>query len=362
MKMKVIVYIVILLAIVYGGYWQLRKNSDAKREELAMLQRQEAEKKEVENRQRAGLMEFANGMRQHCDTRIKDVERGLNELRTESKRMSDIASKIMEEKDSRGGSAKYEVKILHVIENNDLNALALKYLATDFNGIKAEFCERVREARMIEERYASAVKEIDASYSETMKMAGAWGKMSAEQRNNEMARLRKELSQLETRREKELKEYRNLPKMQLKGSALMNDRRDRENVLRARIVDTENQIAKKRLQIDYLQSPNEISRIEAAAVANTQNEQHRATSRRQFAMQDVDRRLKPKISLVDIVSEYERKTIGRLRSTLSEKIASSERELKALSDRLVVIDEFLLAVPVTEVQELMRRKSKLESK
>lgn len=362
MKMKVIMYIAILLAIVYGGYWQLRKKSDAKREELALLLQQEAEKKEVEKRQRAGLMEFANGMRKHCNTRLKDVERCLTELRTTSKQMSDIASKIMEEKDSRGVDAKYEVRILHVIENADLNALALKYLAMDFTSIRAEFCERVREARMIEEKYASAVKEIEASYTETMKMAREWGKMSAGQRNNEMARLRNELSQLETRREKALKEYKNLPKMQLKGSGLWHDRRDRENVLRARILDVESQIAKKRHQIDYLQSPNVISQIEATAIANTQNRQSSATSWRQSAMSDIDRRLKPKVSLVDIVSEFEGKTIGRLRSTLSEKIASFEQEQKSLSDRLVMIDEFLLAAPVTEVQELMRRKSKLESK
>ena len=360
--MKVVVYIAIVLAIVWGGIWQWQKKAEAKREERAHEQQQAEEKKGAEDKQREALTTFANGMRQHCDTRMKEMERGQAELRAVFKQMSEVTSKIMEDKDSRGGNVKYEVKILHIIDNADLNALALKYLGSDFSGMRAEFCERVREARAAEERYASAVKEVDTAYTETMKLAGSWGKMSTEQRNAEMARLRNELSQLEARREKELKEYRSLPKMQLRGSALMDDRRDKETVLRAKINETEGLITKKRMQIDYLQSPNGVRRIESDAVTKTQNEQYRATSRRQYAMQDIDRRLKPKVALVDIVSEYESKTIGRLRSTLSDKIATSEKEIKALADRLVVIDEFLLAIPVTEVRELMQRKSKLESK
>lgn len=361
-KMKAVIYVLILLVAVWGGFLLWQKKAEEKREVRAQEQQQAEEKKGAEDKQREALMTFANGMRQHCDTRVKELESGLAELRAVFKQVSDITSKIMEEKDSRGGNAKYEVKILHVIDNADLNALALKYLGSDFSGMRGEFCERVREARAAEERYASAVKEVDTAYAETMEMAGAWGKMSAEQRKAEMTRLRNELSQLEARRDKELKEYKSLPKMQLRGTALKDDRRDKETVLSARISETEGLITKKRMQIDSLQSPDEASRIVASAVEKTQSEQFRATTRRQYAMYDIDRRLKPKVSLVDVISEYETKSIGRLRSTLSDKIAAAEKEVKAQTDRLVVIDEFILAIPVTEVRELMQRKSKLESK
>ena len=140
------------------------------------------------------------------------------------------------------------------------------------------------------------------------------------------------------------------------------ERADHEAVIRDRIADTENQIVKKREQIDYLQSPNETSRIEANAVTRAQSEQYTATSRRQTAMYDIDRRLKPKTALVDVVSEYEAKTIGLLRSTLLDKIASAEKGAKVLMDKMNAIDEFLLSIPVTDLPELMQRKAKLDRK
>ena len=79
-------------------------------------------------------------------------------------------------------------------------------------------------------------------------------------------------------------------------------------------------------------------------------------------MVDIDLRLKPKIALVDVVSEYEAKTIGLLRSTLLGKIASAEKDAKVLMDKMNAIDEFLLSIPVTDLPELMQRKAKLDRK
>ncbi len=358
--MKSIVYVAILAAIVLGGVWQWRRASEAKRAEQAQEQRLQGEQKASEDQQRVALTAYANALRQHCETKMKTGERDLMELKADSKQMSEICSKIMDERDSRGTPLKYEVKILHVLENSDLNALALKHVGTDFTSIKAEFCERVRVARAAEEKYEAAVKEVDATYAETVKTAGNWGKMSSEQRNAEISRLRKEISQLEAKREKELKSFKSLSNMHLNNKR--RERADHEAVIRDRIADTENQIVKKREQIDYLQSPNETSRIEANAVTRAQSEQYTATSRRQTAMYDIDRRLKPKTALVDVVSEYEAKTMGLLRSTLLGKIASAEKDTKVLMDKMNAIDEFLLSIPVTDLPELMQRKAKLDRK
>ena len=77
-------------------------------------------------------------------------------------------------------------------------------------------------------------------------------------------------------------------------------------------------------------------------------------------MADIDRRLKPKHSLFDVIAEIESKSIGRLRTVLSDKIAESEKSAKSFAEKLAAIEEFAVAIPVTDLQELMRRKAKLD--
>ena len=143
-------------------------------------------------------------------------------------------------------------------------------------------------------------------------------------------------------------------------SHIERERRARENVIRSKLNDTEAQISKKRSQIDYLRSPNEVNRIEAAAVGRAQTEQSRAVSQRQRAMMDIDRRLKPKHSLFEVVSEIDAKSVGRLKSALSNKTTECEKTVKGLADKLAAVEDFALSIPVTDLQELMRRKAKLE--
>ena len=92
----------------------------------------------------------------------------------------------------------------------------------------------------------------------------------------------------------------------------------------------------------------------------TQQEQNRANDNRRSAMQDIDRRLKPKKALVDIVAEVEANTVGKIRTALVTKIAESEKNVKEISEKLASVEEFLLAVPVDGLQELNRRKAKLK--
>ena len=91
----------------------------------------------------------------------------------------------------------------------------------------------------------------------------------------------------------------------------------------------------------------------------TQLEQNRADYNRRYAMTDIDRRLKPKKALVDIVAEVESNTVGKLRTTITDRIAEVEKKVKEMTKKLTAVEEFLLAVPVESIQELNWRKAKL---
>ena len=361
LKMKLVMNIAILVALCCVGLWHWHKKTEEERMERALEYQRMVEKKEAEEKQRAAMTTFANGMRHHCADRIKAIEQDAAAYRKDSARLTEIVSGIMAEKDSKGKDLKYEEKVLRILKNMDVNAFALRYLGSDFAGITDEFTERVRSARDAEEKYAAAVKTVEDAYSESMQRAGTWAKMTAQQRDAEFARLNKEIRRLEAKRDKEQKEYKTISKLLIKGDEhTEREREAQRRVIEHRLYDTEKEISKKRHQIDMLRHPERVSMVEANMVAQTQRRQSEADSQRQRAMYDIDRRLKPKKPLADVVSEFETKTVGRLRTALADKIAEVEKDIKALKDKLAMVEEFLLAVPVTDMKELKQRKAKLE--
>ena len=359
--MKLVMNIAILVAICCVGLWQWHKKTEEERMERALEYQRKIEKKEAEDKQRAAMTTFANGMRQHCADRYKAAEQDLKGFRKDSARLTEIVSEVMAEKDSKGKDLKYEEKVLHILKHTDVNAFALKYLGSDFAGITDEFAERVRETREAEEKYAAAVKTVEDAYSDSMQRAGTWAKMTAQQRDAEFARLNREIKRLEVKRDKEQKEYKTISKLLVKGDMHAEQEREAQRrVVMQRLSDTESEIAKRRHQIDFLRNPEQVSLVEARLVSQAQRNQSEAVSQRRYAMYDIDKRLKPKKSLADVISEFEAKTIGKLRTVLSDKIAAGEKEAKTLKDKLAKAEEFLLAVPVSDLQELKQRKAKLE--
>ncbi len=358
--MKSVGWIIALVALVGVYLWQHQKKVQEEMAERAMEQRRIEEKKEAEERQRAAMKTFAEGMRKHHADGKKAAELELTTLRADSAKFAEAVSKIMAEKTEKGEDQKYETKMLHILKNADVNALALKYLGSDFTGVTAEFIARVREAYDAEAKYAAAVKSVDAAYDETMKRSAEWAKMTAAQRDAEFARLNREISRLEARRAKEQQEYKNISKLYIKGDAHMaREHLARENVIRNRLADVDSEISKRRLQIDHLRHPSAVSSVEAQMTSRMQTEQSRANENRRMAMYDIDRRLKPKKALVDIVAETEANTVGKIRAAITDKIGDVEKNVKEMTEKLAAVDEFLLAVPVDDIQELNRRKMKL---
>ncbi len=359
--MKQIGYIVILAGLCCLGLWQWHKKSEEERIERAMEHQRMVEKKEAEEKQRAAIAKFAEGMCKNYSDRHKEAEKELADSRAEFSRLTTIVSAAMSGKDSHGKNLAYDVKILNVLTNSEVNALAVKHLGLDFSGFTPEFIERTQDAKVAEDKYAAAVRYIDEAYAENMKRAGTWAKMSAEQRDAEFVRLNKEIKRLEVRRDKEEKEYKTISKLLIKGDEHTEmERIAKQNVIRHKLRDTQGEISKRRAQIDFLRSPQQASKIESDTVSRMQSRQREADTMRQNAMYDVDRRLKPKKSLVDVTAEYEAKTIGRLRAALTNKITEGEKDVKKLKDKLAAVQEFQLSIPVTDLRELLRRKAKLD--
>ena len=341
---------------------------DARMREAQEREQEERTRRETEA-QRNAMTKFATGKRQFFKTRLAEVVGEENALRADLKTLTTVVADAMSEKDAQGNEHKYETKVLRILKNPEVNALAAKYLASDFSSVVATYVERVREARAADAKYDAAIESAEAIYKSGVGATKDWSKATQKQRDAEISRLQKEVKALETSRDRTLREYKSVTRNESKrtsikhSSALDNEhlqRTDAVKVYERRLDDIERQLAVKRRQIDYLTSPEVMNLQANRALDTAQRRQQEAINTRRSALADINRQLKPKKSLTDTVAEFEADTVGKLRKTLSDKIAVLEKNEKILKDKVAMADEILLAIPLCDLGELKRQRIRLE--
>ena len=322
---------------------------------------QEAKTQRETESQRDAMLKFATAKRQFFKTRLSEVVEEKNALHADLNKLTTMVSTAMAEKDAQGKERKYESKVLHILKDPEINALAAKYLASDFSGVVATYIERVREARAADAKYIAAVERTEEIYNAGIEETKKWSAMSKRQREGEMVRLRKEIKELEKNRDRVLKDGKNITRHSMVGGGRQNaERFETAQIVNRRIVDVERQIEIKRRQIDYLTNPDVMNNQASRALQAAQNRQENAVDARSRALSDIDRRLKPKKSLTDTVAEFEESTTTKLRKMLSGKIAALDKEEKEFKEKVAMADEILIAIPLYDLGELRRQRQRLE--
>lgn len=339
---------------------------------------EERARKELES-QREAMTRYTTGKRQLFQSRLSEVMQAEKSLRSDLNTLTTVIDNTMSDKDAGGKDRKYETKILRILKNAEVNALASKYLASDFSSIVAIYIERVRDARAADARYAAALDNTESMYKAGIEETKNWSEKSQKQRDVEITRLQKEIKELESTRDRVLKEYRNLTRSEnsrvtttmrsntdrfaVVGDTTDRDqqRRDSAMVLEHRMSDLDSQINVKRNQIDYLRNPAEMNRQDNRALVAAQSRQMDAVNTRRSALSDINRQLKPKKSVTDVIAEFEADTIGKLRKTISDKITALDGETKSLKEKIALADEILLAIPLYDQGEIKRQRQKLEN-
>ena len=349
-------WIIALLVIAGVGIWFYQKKDSPKREE--------AYRRVEDDRQREAMTTFANGLLQNCAERKKTKEKALSDLRGDVTKLSAAVSSCGTGND--GGEGKRDVKILRILSNPDVNALALKHLGSDFAGIKDSFAMRIEEALAAEEKYNAAIKEVESTFATNAQEAAGLTKKTMAQREVEMNRLRGDLRTLEKRRNLLQEEYRsNSAKFPTNPRSVASQVRSSELkgdnvvVLQSKIRDLDAEIDKKRRQIDGLTTPDAIRKFESDMLRDAQTVQKNAYIYRDQVVREIDRRLKPKVSSTAVISELEGKSIEKLRSVLATKIGECEKSIAALTEKIAAIEEFRISIPVSDVKDLVQRKEKL---
>ena len=142
--------------------------------------------------------------------KISERDAQLQVLRIDLDSLIKAIATAMDKRLSSGTEPKHETKVLNVLKDETVNALAVKHLGSDFSILREKFIADVKIGRTEEARYRKAIADADANCSESLAKSKEWDSKNRAQQEAEIARLRSEISRLEVSRSKVRKEMSSL--------------------------------------------------------------------------------------------------------------------------------------------------------
>ena len=339
------------------------KAADAQREEKEQMERMEREcarAKQEKEKLASAIRTAAAEKKKAAEVRMAEYATEKTDLQTDLDSLSKAVTEAMSKRSDSGEEAKNEVKALNVLKDETVNALAVKYLGGNFSSYCEKFIRQVREGRADDARYRKAIEDADAIHSSAISDVKDWYDKTRDQRDSEIARLRREITSLESQRRSVRKDVANLTKHKMIGSLRQErERRERGFVLQHKMDDLDSEITKKRMQVDHLTHPDNSSATEYRAGDRAQIIRRQADYEHRRRLIDIERTMKPKRSVADIVSECEISTFGKLRETMAARIAKVEDDESACRKKIAALDSIQTSIPLATVQELNTFRKRL---
>jgi hypothetical protein len=336
---------------------------DKARARLIQEQRREDERRQSE------LGEYRNSMKLFISKYITlkeeyrvECSKKVEQLRVDAEQLAKVINTLMHGKTDDGKDLPYETKVLNAMRDADVNKLSKKYLFIEFTSLASGYIDQVRYALDRDAQYRKAVHDVDLMYNQLVVESKKWQSATKEQRQQEISRLKGELNQLTRRRDSILKEIGGISKgkLVLRGKRYEREYGERMYALHGKLKDVDEQLYKKRSQIDLLTNPKELHRLANETSYDTSAQQNRAIQLRREAMYDIDRRLKPEIKIHDIVLDFEKRTTIKLREELAKRILENEKELEEVNSKIRLAKEVMLEIPISSKTDLEKLKLKLK--
>ena len=358
------ILITIVFAMLFVGCDDIFNIGGKKAAELEARER--AEQRAQAEAKRDEQDRFAEQLRRTVDLKItdakesvKNINERLQSYRADIKQFNDCVREGMAEKRANGEEADIETKLLHLMRNQEISKLALKYLSGDFSSIAAEFIERIRTARAAEKRYEVAIKQIDEAYAQEIAESKKWVNATNAQREKEEKRLKQEINELTRKRDTVQKEFSSNTKRGLIGSSqLEREQSDKRRVVSARLNELDNEIDKRRRQLETLRNPA-AERWTASTLQNVQRVNSVANLNRERATYTAGHNIKPKQSVHEIVKEYEQKTIGLLRDKLQTVEKQLAGELELANAKIIELKKLQQNIPISTMPQLQKIRDQL---
>jgi len=343
--MKTLSYSLMALALLVGGCDFL--DSSKSRKEEMRLEMEKADREAAEKAAATAAMKaYVEGKCKLVEEARKSVADKVEALSADATKLEKAVAAIMA--GDEADKLSYEVRLLRVLKDDTVNEIAQKYMATGFSAQREAFVARVREARAHADEYKDAVRKSEAAFDEKLETSKEWSSQSESQRQAEIKRLRKEIAALE-------KKWQGV-RRGLKGTAS----NDRERNQIAKEYDYEGEINIKRRQLDYLTNPDTKLQQQNRALERQQDAHWRARSTKSLELYDIDRRLKPKVTELDVAKEVEAATLGKLREEIKGQRSKLAVKLEKLDKQTALAKGMMLEIPVCKGGELERLRFKAD--
>ena len=322
--------------------------ADERRAEAQRLEQQRQEQERVASERKSNAEALKAYVANRCrmiDAKMSALTNTLAGLQADASALENACAAVAG-LDKEGKELSYEVRVLRMLKDETVNRLALKYLSSGFTFQGEEFIAKVRDARAAEAKYQQAIKKSEDAYEASLNASKGWVGGSKNQRDSEVSRLRKEIAELERLRQTTRREL----------VASGSQRREWSNKMH----DYEREIAKKRSQIDYLRNPDANRRIEARAASERDSLVRSAARAKETELRDIDYRLKPKVSVIQVAEEVNAATIGKLRAEITSRIDGLVTEKAKWNRKFEIAREIEVSIPVSDLGELKRLKDRAD--
>lgn len=320
-------------------------DSQAKKVEIIRLEQQQAERVATERK------DAAAALRSYIEGKCRLIE---DDYRVTSNRLAEVMSDISTLEKAVADAARsetnaelsVEVRFLRILKSETVDALALKYLSRGFSVQREILISRIREVRAQDREYRDALRKVESAFDVKVSDSKAWVGDGKDQREVEVKRLRGEIAELER--------LRKTTRQGLTGT------RQQEKERSQKLDDLDREITTKRRQIDVLRNPTSSRLVETQADSARQTAYDRATTTKRNELWDIDRRLKPKTTALDVVKEVESDTIAVLRKELDGRRTALSARLSSLERKVRKARECLLEVAVSDGDELKKLRAKVD--
>lgn len=324
---------------------QRRAKEEAIRQEAVRQEQKETERERTQG-ECVALQQFVAVRLQLLISSEKKVDKNLEELRDDrqkmSKRLEELSGKSMADKNGTRESA-----LFAVLKDEEINALAFKYLGNDFVTIRSEFAEKVRRALKQEQQKKAALDRNRAEYDKIVEERRIKAVQNQQESEAASDRLKKEIAETDQR----------LQGLRRRSMSIGKQERER---LEREIRLTESHLDRLRSQFTALRVVRERASQSRDADYAFDTARKQAIRERQEADAEVLLRTKDDVTAFELAEAYETLTVKKLDGVLYEKQQNMHAQKELLEEQVLFLSTVTNGVDRLDLAGLKHVRSDVE--
>lgn len=325
---------------------QRRAREEALRRETVAKEEKKVEKEQAQG-ECAALQHHVGMQLGIVKSSRADVEKALAQLKEDRKtlsaRLTELSEKSMADKTGTRATALYAV-----LKDEGVNAVALKYLGSDFAVVRNEFAEKMRFAIKQEQERKAALDRNRAEYERAVEESRTRVDESRQSISAALVRIKQEISETDQR----LKRLRNDL-----SSASPTEKKNKQYA----IVETESHLAALRSRYTSMLTSDSASRQGRDADSAAANVRNRALWERERADRVILEKTKNMVTPFQVAEEYEGRTIRRLDTVLREKDLFAQAQLKLMNEQVTFLTHVTNGLETLSLSGLKRVRADVDA-